>query len=330
MSHFPPPPPVPPRVGLFRRVPPAIFPALFGLLGLALAWRRGVEAFGLNGALVELGVGAVSFVFGVGCMAYAVKAALRISAVAEDWRTLPGRTGLAALALGLMAEAALLVPYAPGLARLLLAAGVSGLAVISVAVLIARLRGVDPAGPITPAAHLVFVGFIVAPLAAVPLGLWPEAMVWVVRYSALAALAVAALTILPLVRGVAPPPLRPLQAIHLAPPSLIATGAYLTGQPMLALGALFAATLIAGALLLRARWMTVAGFSGFWSAFTFPVTAYAGALLMAAGMDRVSSARMAGGIVLVAATLYVPVIAYRVLKLWAGGGLAAKTNASTA
>ena len=51
---------------------------------------------------------------------------------------------------------------------------------------------------------------------------------------------------------------------------------------------------------------------------------------MAAGMYRVSSARMAGGIVLVAATLYVPVIVYRVLKLWAGGGLAAKTNASTA
>ena len=60
------------------------------------------------------------------------------------------------------------------------------------------------------------------------------------------------------------------------------------------------------------------------------MTAYAGALLMAAGMYRVSSARMAGGIVLVAATLYVPVIVYRVLKLWAGGGLAAKTNASTA
>ena len=168
MSHFPPPPPVPPRAGLFRRVPPAIFPAIFGLLGLALAWRRGVEVFGMNGALVELGVGAVSFVFAVGLVAYAAKAALRIGAVAEDWRTLPGRTGLAALALGLMAQAALLVPYAPGLARLLLAAGFGGLAVIAVAVLAARLRGVGPAGPITPAAHLVFVGFIVAPLAAVP------------------------------------------------------------------------------------------------------------------------------------------------------------------
>ena len=47
--------PVPP--GLWRRVPPAIFPPILGAAGLALAWLGGVRAFALPPALAELMAG---------------------------------------------------------------------------------------------------------------------------------------------------------------------------------------------------------------------------------------------------------------------------------
>ncbi|HRO14568.1 MAG TPA: hypothetical protein PLL33_05920, partial [Paracoccus sp. (in: a-proteobacteria)] len=50
--HFAMPRPVPP--GLWRRVPPAVFPPILGALGLVLAWRGGVAAFALPPALADL------------------------------------------------------------------------------------------------------------------------------------------------------------------------------------------------------------------------------------------------------------------------------------
>lgn len=141
MSYFPPPPSVPPRVGLFRRVPPAIFPALLGLLGLALAWQRAVVVFGLDRALVDVATGAACVVFLAGTVAYGAKAVLRPGAVIEDMRTLPGRTGLSALAMALMSAAALLAPMWPGLALVCLATGLAGLATIAIGSLVASLRG---------------------------------------------------------------------------------------------------------------------------------------------------------------------------------------------
>ena len=96
--------------------------------------------------------------------------------------------------------------------------------------------------------------------------------------------------------------------------------------------ALFAtlwATVIAILLLIRARWLTEGGFSGFWSAFTFPVTAYAGALILSHQTYGWPGVKLIGALLLVAATLYIPVIAVKILKLWANGTLAAKTNASS-
>ena len=327
MSHFPPPPPLPPKVGLFHRVPPAVFPPIFGLLGLGVAWRQAVDVFSLNGAIVEAALGAVTLLFFYCLVAYGTKAFLRVGAVREDLRTLPGRTGLCAIALAMMLEALVLAPYAPGLATALLFCGFAGLAVIAVVVLAGRIAGKDPSGPPTPAMHLVFVGFIVAVLPASALSVATPLLPYVVWYAVFASFAVAAWTLGGLIAGTAPPPLRPLQTIHLAPPALISTGALLTGQTMLAEIALGVAAVLFLFLLGRLRWMMATGFSGFWSAFTFPVAGFAGALL---GVAHWEPARIAGGVVLVAATLYVPVIAYKVLKLWAKGVLAVKTNASIA
>lgn len=327
MSHFPPPPPLPPKVGLFRRVPPAVFPSVFGLMGVGVAWRKAVEVFAINGALVEIGLGAVTLLFAYCAVAYGTKAVFRPGAVVEDLATLPGRTGLSAIALCLMMQALILAPYIPGLAIGLLSLGLAGMVAIAVAVLKGRLTGTDPSGPPTPAMHLVFVGFIVVVLPGVSLLPTMPIWSWISWYALFAALVVCYWTFGALMRGVAPPPLRPLQTVHLAPPALISTAALLTGQDLLAQVALGVACALAVLLLLRLRWMMEAGFSGFWSAFTFPVAGFSGALL---GFGDWTPTRIAGGIVLIAVTLYVPVIAYKVLKLWATGMLAVKTNASIA
>ena len=330
MSHFPPPPQVPPKVGLFRRVPPAIFPAMLGLLGLVAVWRRAVETFGFPAPVVDMAAGMVTLLFAYCLVAYGAKFAQRPAVVAEDLRTLPGRTGLAALFIGLMVEAQVLAPMAQGLAKACLLIGVLGLAAIALQVLPQRVRGTDTAGPITPAMHLVFVGFILVPGAAVPLGVAGGLLPWLIWYCAVAAILITALSIRPLLTGGGQPPLRPLQVIHLAPAGFVASGALLVGQPVLGAAALVWAALLAAVFLIRLRWLTEGEFSGFWSAFTFPVTAFAGALLIAARVYDMGPLRYLGGLILVAATLYIPVIAYRVLKLWAKGVLAAKTNAAIA
>ena len=74
-------------------------------------------------------------------------------------------------------------------------------------------------------------------------------------------------------------------------------------------------------LMLSLRWITQSGFSARWAAFTFPLSAFAGALF-ALGWD------LAGMVVLVAALGVIPAIAYRVITLWGSGKLAAVTNAA--
>lgn len=330
MSHFPPPPPLPQKVGLFRRVPPAIFPAVLGLLGLVLGWMRAVIALGAPREIVDLAAGMVTLLFLFGSVAYGAKAIFRMKVVLEDLATLPGRTGLAAFFMGWMALAAIWLPYGPAMARVALTVGVIGWAAVAFYVLWLKLRGADTAGPVTPATHLVFVGLIVAPAALAGLGAERMTIGAVLWYSAAAAALIYGLTLLPLVRGAGTPPLRPLHGIHLAPLSLLATAAFLTGQVGLGLVFLALAMLIATLLLVRLRWLIEGGFSGFWSAFTFPLTAFASALMLGGEVSASAPLRIAGGIVLLVASVVVPVIAYRVLKLWAKGVLAAKTNAAIA
>ncbi len=327
--HFPPPPPLPAKVRLFQRTPPAIFPPLLGLFGLGIAWRRGASGFGVPEQVVELFLGAVSLLFLFCLVAYAAKIRLRAGVVGEDIRVLPGRTGLAAATMCVMLLAAVLVPYERALAGWVLALGVAGHLALAVTVLFNLVNAPPEGRQITPAMHLVFLGFIVAPFAAVPLGL-TEGVQILIWYCVAAALAIGAVTFGKLVTGQYAAPLRPLHAIHLAPSALVATAALLTGQDVLAQVALGVASATIILLLVRLRWMIEAGFSGFWSAFTFPLAAFAGAWLAAHTVFGWEIARLVGGLVLVAATLIIPPIAAKVLRLWAEGKLAPKTNAAIA
>ena len=88
--------PFPIRPKFATRTPPAIFPPVFGLFGLGLAWRRAGDTFQMPAALGEMILGAVTLLFVFCALAYGIKVARRPGVIPEDLRVLPGRAGLAA------------------------------------------------------------------------------------------------------------------------------------------------------------------------------------------------------------------------------------------
>ena len=321
-----PPPEFPPRQPkLFAQTPPALFPVILGLFGLGLGLRAAVAgaAMPLAGP-VEAVLGAVLALWGFAMLALAVKIGRRPAVVLEDLKVLPGRAGLAAAGMGVMAAAGVLLPYAPKLAFAVVLCGLALHLVLALALLWVMARGPKEARGVNPSWHLSFVGFIVAAPVLVRLGQagLAEAILVV---TGLVAVAIWGLSLVQLLRRIPPAPLRPMLAIHLAPAALISVTAGLLGQSLLATGMAGFGAVILLALLASARWLTAAGVTPLWGAFTFPLSAFALALWDLGGLWQ-----QAGAVVLLAACLLVPWVAWNVLKLWPGGRLAAKTNAAEA
>ena len=323
--YFPPPPAPPAKLNAFQRMPPAVFPAIMGQKGLGLALRRGADAISYPAALAELVLGAVGLLWMFATIGYALKIAQRPGVIMEDLAILPGRAGLAAMSLGMFLKAAILLPYAPDVAAGLMVAGLILHAVLAVLIVTVLVKGPAEGRHVTPVWHLHFVGFIIAGLVAAPLGYSGVGFAILGATAAVAAL-IWGISLWQLVKRVPPAPLRPLLAIHLAPASLLGTVAYLQGLPLVANGFAVLGGVILLALLLCLRWMTVAGFSALWGAFTFPLAAYTSLLLLLGGPVWV----WLGLACLIAAIGIVPWIAIKVLQAWSKGALAEKTNAATA
>lgn len=322
-------PEFPPRKPkLFARTPPALFPVLLGLLGLGLAARKGMAVLGLSssalGGLVEAALGALLILWVFAVLALKVKVIRRFGVLAEDMRVLPGRAGLAASTMSGMAAAAVLLPYAPGLALVLVLAALVAHAVMAILLLVTLAKLSPDARSVSPAFHLAFVGFIVGAGPLAQLGYLGLATVifWVTMGLALAIWAV---SVWQLWRAEPPAPLRPLLAIHLAPAALLSLVAGQIGAPGLAVGFAGLGMVIFLGLLSAARWITVAGFSPLWGSFTFPLSAFALALLSLGGTWE-----LPGIVVLALALGVVPAIGWSVLSLWPGNRLAVKTNAAEA
>lgn len=313
------------RPRLWHRTPPAIFPPIMGLFGLGLAWRVAAQNLGAPAFIGDMVLGATVLIYLFALMAYLAKPLRRPGVVIEDLRILPGRAGLTAMSLSFVLLGATLVQFAPDLAQAAAAIGfVFHLTIV--ALIIHALYVSPPEGRVvTPVFHLAFVGFILGPLTTIPLGYstLPTATLF-------ATIPVAgviwAISLWQLWHRIPPAPLRPLLAIHLAPASLFAIVASMLGYDALAAGFAVLGAVILIALLAAVRWLTAAGFSALWGAFTFPVAAYASALLTVT--DGRGVIGVVGGVILVAASLGIPVIATKVLQAWAKGGLAVKTNAA--
>lgn len=322
-------PEFPPRQPkLFARTPPAIFPSILGLLGLGLAARSGVGALGLQpsvlGGLVEAALGALLILWAFALLAIKVKLARRPTVLMDDLKALPGRSGMAACTMSGMAAASVLVPYAPELAFWLGVAALLAQAILA-GVLIATLARLAPeARNVSPVFHLAFVGFIVGAVPLAQLG-YQTAATGLFWATLPIAVVIWAISLRQLLQGSPPAPLRPFLAIHLAPAALLSLVAGLIGQPVLALIFAGVGTIIFLALLVAARWIVASGFSPLWGAFTFPLAAFANALISLG-----DTWEFPGLAVLVLALGVIPPIAWNVLKLWPGNRLSAKTNAAEA
>ena len=255
-------------------------------------------------------------------VALGAKIVRRPAVVLEDMRVLPGRAGYATASMGVMALAAVISPYVSSVAVTVLWVGLALHAVMA-ALWLWVWFGLAPEGRgVNPAWHLSFVGFIVGAVSAVGMGLEGVALgiLWATMP---VAAAIWGVSLAQLTARIPPAPLRPLLAIHLAPAALFATVAHALEQDVLAASFAGFGAVILLALLAGARWVTASGFSPLWGSFTFPISAFASALISLGGPWA-----QAGIFVLIAALGSVPVISYRVLKMWANGALAAKTNAA--
>mgnify|MGYP000268306419 CR=1 FL=1 len=319
---------MPQKLKFGQRTPPAIFPPLLGLLGLGLAWRRAEAVFMTPPAIADTILGMVTLLFLWCLLAYGAKLVRRPGVFLEDLTVLPGRAGLAAMTMAVMLLAVVLLPYGDRLAGTALLAGLVGHAVLALTITVKLLTGPAEQRQVTPIWHLSFVGFVIAPLSAVPLGYAAasEALLWVMIA---AAALIGAVSLGQLARRDPPAPLRPLLAIHLSPPSLFGLVALQLGWTGAAMGFAALGALILAALVIRARYVVAAGFSPFWGAFTFPLAAFAN-LVLALGNGQGDLMRLLGALLLVAATGAIPWIALRVMQAWAKGQLGAKTNAATA
>ena len=317
-------PPTATQPGLWRRTPPAIFPPLLGLLGLALGWRRGAAEFGLPAGVGEMAVGAVTLLALFCLLTYATKLLRRPAVVLEDLRILPGRAGLGAAVLCLYLLAAALGPLAPGVARGGLMFGIAAHLALTGALVFALATGPAEQRRVNPVWHLLFSGWVVAAMVATPLGFlglatglfWAALVVAVVLWT---------LSLQQFARETVPAPLRPLLAIHLAPAAVLGTTALALGGEGIAQTFALVSALGLLVLVARARWLLAAGFSPLWGALTFPLAATATLWLGLGGFWR-----LPGGILLVMATLFIVPVAVRLFKMWAKGDLAAKTGAATA
>lgn len=318
-------PEFPPRkIPPFAKTPPAIFPSILGLLGLATALRLALGELQLDRGLGDLVAGLAVALWVFAAFAYGAKVARRPGVVVEDLRVLPGRSGLAAMTMGGMAAATLVATYASGPALVLMLAALAGHGVLAVLLVRLLLTLPPPGREVNPTWHLSFVGFIVAAPAAVALG-WEGLAVALFWLTLPVALLIWGLSAVQFMRSVPPPPLRPLLAIHVAPAALLASVAGLLG--MVELSGIFVAlgSVMVLALVASGRWLIGAGITPLWGAFTFPLAALATAMLREGGSWQ------APGLGLTLLGLgAIPAILWWVLKRWPGGKLAAVTNAAEA
>lgn len=312
-----------PRFG--DQVPPAIFPPVLGLIGLTLGWSRASDVIGVPKEIADLFLGAVTLLLLFSIVAYTIKFLRRPRVLTEDLRTLPGRAGLAAMCAALLCLAAAMVPFSQDLARGILFSVLSLYMVLAVLKIRFFLTIPPDQRQVTPVWHLSFVGVILAPLSAIPLGYVGFSQA-IYIFALAAACVIWTINLRELwVKG-CPPPLRPTIAIHLAPICFFSIVADGLGWMLMSKVFGIAGLVVFVVLLVRARYLTAAGFTPFWGAFTFPLAGFTSAMLVMSAHGMAFG--IIGALALAAASAIIPIIAFRVLKLWARGQLAIKTNAA--
>ena len=310
--------------GLWMRTPPAIFPPVMGLFGLGLAWRRAAQTLGAPTGIGDAILGATTVLFVFCAIAYAAKVIRRPKVVVEDLRILPGRAGVAVFVMCFYLLSLTLFPLSPLVARLVLFAGLVVHAELNAMIVRLFLSGPPEQRRVSPVWHLLFTSPVIAALATFQQGYYLPTLA-LAAVTSVIAMAIWAVSLDQAGSETVPAPLRPLLAIHLSPAALLGLLAQALEFRTLAIGFAILCALMIVAMVLWSRPMLGAGFSPLWGALTFPLAATVSLWLVLGGGWAI-----AGGVALVAATLIILPIAYKILRTWAGGQLAIRTNAAAA
>lgn len=323
--------PMPPgkRPKLWAGTPPAIFPALSGLLMLGLDLRQVLWNSVLPQGIADLFLGAVTLLFLFGLLAYLAKAARRPRAVVEDLRTLPGQVGLGALAAGVVLLSPTLIAYDIDAALVALWVGLATQALLILGFLVHLNRAPEVQRKVSPAWHLIFAAPLLGAIAAVPFGLLLLAKV-LFGLSLASAVAIIADSALQFARETVPPPLRPVLSLHMLPLALATVAAAELDLPMVATACGVLAIGLTLVLLAEIYWICAAGFTGLSGVFALPIASLPAACLALEGIGAGSVALGLGLFVLGVAGPAVTVLGYRILRLWARGELGPRTGASVA
>lgn len=317
-------PPSPTPRGLCRRVPAFLFVIVTGLYAVALGWRAAAQGLGVPPAIGELALGGVTLLFLFALGAYALKIGRRPAVLLEDMAILPGRLGVAALVTGLYFLAVAITPYGAPLARLALFLGLAfhALFALWLARYLARLSGAERIW--SPAGHLYLGAVLVAAFAAQGLG---QEMLGAVLFliGLLAALVVWMQGANRLSGPDLAPPLRPLHGLHLFSAAAAGLAASADGSIGLPIALAPMCGVLVGLFAVMARHLGKGGFSFLWAVWLAPFGLCASFWIGLGGMMPV-----AGGVLLVAASLASLYVAGRLLKMWLSGQLAIRTNAASA
>lgn len=310
----------------FHRMPPAIFPSLLGLGGLALAWRGATAQLEIGPVLTRglSTIAAALIIFAV--LSYMAKLRLRPGVIRDDLLLLPGRAGVSAGVLCIYMLAGIIAPLSYGLAKAVLVTGHAVHLLVLALLLPILTSGPRERRVITPIWHLHFVGFIVAARVAILMD-WQGLADFIMWPALVAAILIWTFSLRQNIALMPAPPMRPLFAIHLAPLALIGTVAFETGHVGLAniLATLSALAILS--LLAAGRWLLAAGFTPFWGALTFPLAATAGFWVSYAGLGTDWLGLVTWGVLSLATLVTLSVVA-RLLLLWANGSLAEKSGAA--
>ena len=313
----------------WRRTPPALFPSLLGLFGLALAWRAAADVWNVPSTIGAIMGVIAAFVLMITLTSYVIKLYIRPKVLWEDLQIGPARGAVSAGSMCAMALAAFLLPYTTLGAFLIWWMSIGLHAVYFGCVLVILSRHENTFEEISPVLMLPIVGVLVATLAAPKLGY--ETFAFVVLMLAIPVSATILMISLWNARsaGVSAAQ-RTSYAIFLAPPSVTALGIYAISGPTYYMPVWIGASLIGIALLPFVPWMGQGGWNPSWGAFTFPVSAFAGVQIYAvkAGYGWVAEVMAIGSLSL--ATLVVPYIVARTYLSWFQGKLGPATKAAVA
>ncbi|KAB7615643.1 hypothetical protein F9L33_02460 [Amylibacter sp. SFDW26] len=311
----------------WRRTPPALFPCLLGFLGLGLSWRRAASVWGIPTWIGEVLALCATVLFALTFLCYLLKMIARPSVVMDDLKVVPARGAVSAGSMCLMMIAALLVPYSIEVARIIWWISLFLHTLYMICVVWAFAQAKNILRNITPPIFLPFIGYIVAAVSGPALG-YKDLSAFILLATMPAFLLIAVMSLMNLAKGYVPAPLHPSYAIVLAPTCIYGAGAYEVWSLDVYAWFWWAAMLVAIGMLPFIKWFTKGGWNPGWGGFTFPLSAYAGMMLMGveAGLGMLSEIAAIGS--LGVATVIIPYIVCKTYRLWVIGGLAQATGAA--